>query len=106
MDTRDVIEIELLNGTRILLPKDWSKIYKLEEKTAWHLGLSSAFPFLKLKKQCYVSFKFRTHYETLDDFFDPTYTVNCTLTQFASMFNINVLPFEKTLVENDLKYGC
>lgn len=106
MDTRDVIEIELLNGTRILLQKSWSKIYNLKEKTVWHLGLSSSFPFLRLKKQRCVSFKFRTKFETIDDFFDPTYTVNCTLTQFASMFNVNILPFEKALVESDLRYAC
>ena len=104
MDTRNVVEIELLSGKRILLPNKWDKIYDLCEKTRWLLRRAEAFPFFKFEKQRYVKFKFRTRFETIDDFFDPKFRVKCTLSQFASMFGIKVTPFERMLVENDLAY--
>lgn len=102
MDTKNVVEIELLSGNRILLPKRWEKIYNLCEKTRWIIRRSSVFPFFKFEKQRYVKFKFRTHYETINDFSDPTYRANCTLRQFAFIFGIEISSFEQMLVENDL----
>lgn len=45
-------------------------------------------------------------YDTMTSISDPTYRVKCTLSQFASMFGVEVLPFEKVLVENDLAYDA
>ena len=106
MDTKKLIEIELLSGNRILLLSQWEKVYNLCEKTRWLIRRSSTFPFFKFEKKRYVKFKFRTHYETINDFSDPTYRVNCTLYQFASMFGVEISPFEKVLVENDLACNC
>ena len=106
MDTKNLVEIELLSGKRILLPKLWEKVYNLCEKTRWLIRRSSTFPFCKFEKKCYVKFKVRTHYETINDFSDPTYRVNCTLRQFASMFGIEISSFEQMLVENDLACNC
>ena len=94
MDTKNLVEIELLSRKRILLPKRWEKVYNACEKTRWLIRRSSTFPFFKFENKRYVKFKFRTHYETVNDFSDPTYRVNCTLSQFASMFGVEISPFE------------
>ena len=106
MGEKNLVEIELLSGKRIILPKRWEKVYNACEKTGWLIRMSSAFPFFKFEKCRYVKFKFRTHYETLNDRLDPTYRVNCTLFQFASMFGVEIEPFERMLVENDLTCNC
>lgn len=106
MDTKNVVEIELLSRKRILLPKSWEKIYNVCEKTRWLIRRSSTFPFFKFEKKRYVKFKFRTHYETLNDLSDPTYRANCTLSQFVFIFGIEILSFEQMLVENDLACNC
>ena len=105
MDTKNVVEIELLSRKRILLPKSWEKVYNICEKTRWLIRRASTFPFFKFEKQRYVKFKFRTQYETIDSFCDPTYRVNCTLSQFASIFGVEIPPFERVIVENDLAYN-
>lgn len=102
MDTKNLVEIELLSGNRILLPNQWEKVYNACEKTGWLIRMSSAFPFFKFEKKRYVKFKFRTHYEMINDFYDPTYRANCTLRQFAFIFGIEISFFEQMLVENDL----
>lgn len=63
------------------------------------------FPFLKNEKHHYVSFKFRTKYENINDFMDPRYNVNCTLTQFASLFDVKIKSFEESIIEHDMKIG-
>ena len=106
MDTKSMVEIELLSGKRIILPKRWEKVYNACEKTRWLIRMSSTFPFFKFEKRRYVKFNFRTQYETLNDRLDPTYRVNCTLCQFASIFSVEIEPFERMLVENDLTRNC
>lgn len=106
MNQNNSIEIELINGNRVLLEQKWNKVYNLCEKTRWLLKRTPVFPFFKFEKQRYVKFKFMTAYETITSCTDPTYRVKCTLLQFASMFGIKISPFEKTLVENDLAYDA
>ena len=106
MNTKSMVEIELLHGKRILLPKCWEKVYNVCEKTGWIIRMSSAFPFFTFEKCRYVKFKFMTQYETIGDRLDPTYRVNCTLCQFASIFGVEISHFEKMLVENDLACNC
>ena len=105
MDSDNLIEIELLNGKHTLLKRDWDKVYGISEKTRWLFKLKSAFPFFKLEKQQYVKFKFRTHYEALNDFSDPCYRVKLTPLQLANLYGVKVRPFEQAVVENDLAYG-
>lgn len=97
------VEIELLNGNRILLPNDWFKVYGLKEKIRVKLKLVSKFPFISFEKERYVKFKFRTHYESLDSIFDPCFKVKCNLSQLAFLFGVNFTQFEQSLVEHDLE---
>ena len=97
------VEIELLNGNRILLPNDWFKVYSLKEKIRVKLKLVSKFPFISFEKERYVKFKLRTHYESLDSIFDPCFKVKCNLSQLAFLFGVNFTPFEKSLIEHDFE---
>lgn len=98
----EYIEIELTNGNRVLLQKDWEKVYSLEEKNCRCIEFTIKFPFLRISKKRYVSFKFRTTYETMNSLCDSRYCVNCTLIELAKMFDVDVKPFELNVVENDM----
>ena len=103
MDLNNLVEIELINKKRTLLVKNWRKVYNIYENTRWLLRRASTFPFFKFEKKRYVKFRFRTHYDTIDDFRDPEYKANCTLLQFAALFDASVTSFEKTIVRSDLE---
>ena len=98
----EYIEIELTNGNRVLLQKDWEKVYSLKEKNCCCIEFTSKFPFLRIFRKRCVSFKFRTTYETMNSFCDSRYHVNCTLIELAKMFDVDVKPFELNVVENDM----
>ena len=97
------VELELLNGTRILLPNEWFKIYNLKEKIRVKLKFISKFPFISFEKERYVQFNFRKCYESLDSILDPRFKVKCNLSQLAFLFGVNFTQFEQSLVEHDLE---
>ena len=98
------VEIELLNHTRILIPNRWVKIYDLREKERHIFKFDKCFPFLKIEKQRYVSFRFQTVYETSRDRADKSYKVNCSLRHFLALFEVkNVKSFEQGCIEGDLE---
>ena len=104
--TKSCVEIELTNGHRTVIPKEWDKFYNIKEKTRTSLKLIKQFPFIEVLRHPVVSFKFRTEYEYLNSILDSKYTVNCSLVQLAKLFDANITPFEKTLVGQDLMaYG-
>ena len=100
----EFVEIELLNHKRILIPNQWHKIYNLVEKERHIFRFTRKFPFVKIEKQRYVSFRFQTVYETLRDFADKHYKVNCLLRHFLALFGVkNVKSFEQGRIEGDLE---
>ena len=99
----DSIEIELLNGKRMLLQNDWKKVYNICEKTKKIFKFLPKFPFIKIEKIKYVSFNFMTHYEAMQSISDPKYNVKCSLQQFASLFDVTIVPFEYGLIAGDFK---
>lgn len=82
--------------------KTGKKVYSLEEKNCRCIEFTTKFPFLRISRKRYVSFKFRTIYETMNSLCDSRYHVNCTLIELAKMFDIDVKPFELNVVENDM----
>lgn len=98
----EYIELELMNGNRVILQKDWGKVYSLKEKNCHCIKFTATFPFLRISRKRYVSFKFRTTYETLNSCDDPRYNVNCTLIELAKLFGEYVKQFELNVVENDV----
>ena len=103
MKLSENIEIELTNGDRVLVENNWKKVYDVKESEKSCITFSHKFPFFKVVKHRYVSFKIQTEYETLKSFLDPRYHVHCSLVQLAKMFDVDVKPFELNVVENDLK---
>lgn len=99
----DGVEVELVNGHRTVIPKEWDKLYNIEEKTRTSFKLTKQFPFVKCVKQTYVSFRFRTEFVYANSWFDPKYKVRCSLAQLAKLFDANVTSFDKTIVESDLQ---
>ena len=96
------VEIELLNHTRILIPNRWDKIYDLREKERHIFKFDKCFPFLKIEKQRYVSFRYKT-YENTKSYTDKYYKVNCLLWHFLALFGVkNVKSFEQGCIEGDL----
>ena len=98
----ELIEIELTNSNRVVLQKDWEKVYDLTEQNSHCIEFTSKFPFLRISRKRYVSFKFRTTYETMNSLCDSRYNVNHTLIELAKMFGVDVKPFELNVVEHDL----
>lgn len=98
------VEIELTNGTYIVLPRNWDKVYNVREEISRSLKFCKHFPFMRFERRTYVSFRFMTEYETLTSYADPHYKANCNLKQFMHIFGINdVISFEQSLIESDLK---
>ena len=102
MDMRDCVEIELTNGKKILLDNRWEKAYGICEKSYYKISFLRKFPFVHLNKHSCTKFRFRTQYETMNDFFDDRYKANCTVRQLATLFGASVVPFEETCIEGDL----
>ena len=103
LNNSEFIEIELLNHTRILIPNKWDKIYDLREKERYIFKFNKCFPFLKIEKQRYVSFRFKTVYENFRDNDDKHYKANCLLKHFLALFEVkNVKSFEEGKIEGDL----
>lgn len=102
MRDNEYVEVELLNGKRLILDKNMDKVYDLCEKPCLVFKWSSSFPFFHIERRRVVRFRYRKHYETINDWLDPKYTVNCTLVQFTALFGVNVKPFELAIVQNDI----
>ena len=98
----DIIEIELLSGKHTLLPKRFDKVYDICEKWTHNIKFTKHFPFISVSKVKFVSFKFRTEYETVNSEEDPRYYVNCTLAHLCRMFGIDIVTWERSCIENDL----
>ena len=100
------IEIELLDGSHILIDDDTERIHNACEKIKSKICFSSKFPFLKIKKVRYTEFQCRPAYESYNNDNDPVYTANCRLVQFMNLIGADVKPFpyEQFKIENDL-YG-
>lgn len=92
----EMIEVEVLSGKRFLLDNDWSKVYKLVEKTKSIIRLHSKFPFIFFEKKTFCEFKFKTFYSELTSVFDKRYKVNCNILQLASLFDVNVKQFDES----------
>ncbi len=104
MSSGDYVEIELLNGKRLMIEKRIDKVYDLYEKPCLVFKWSSSFPFFRIERRRVVRFRYRKFYETIDSWLDPRYIVNCTLVQFVALFGVNLKPFELAIVQNDINY--
>lgn len=102
MMKKHFVEVEVLSGKRFLLENDWSKVYDLAEKSWYSLKWSSKFPFVSFEKHRYCTFKFKTVYYTLESLFDKRYNVNCNLSQFAALFDVDFKEFDTTMVNHDV----
>lgn len=80
------VEVELLDGSKKLLTRDWNRIYNLNEKISSKLKLTSKFPFFKHEFQRYVRFNFMRYGKPTS--YDDTYTVKCTILQLAKLFGV------------------
>ena len=98
----DYIELELTNGNRIVLENNIDKVYNIHEKYSRHISFTSSFPFFKITKTKYTSFRFRTYYETINSMGDKRYKVNCTLVALVKMFGGAVKEFEQSCIEGEL----
>lgn len=101
--TNSCVEIELINGHRMLIDNDWSKVYSIEEKIKKSFKLISSFPFVEVENKKYVTFMYRTKSEYLNSEDDPVYNVNCSISQLAKLFGVKVTEFEKAMIEHDIE---
>lgn len=104
MSGRDYVEVELLNGKRLILEKNIDKVYDLCEKPCLVFKWSSSFPFFHIERRRVVRFRYRKFYDSINSRLDPRYIVNCTLVQFAALFGARLKPFELAIVQNDINY--
>lgn len=102
MAIRNGIEIELTNGKRILVVNDWDRVYDLYEKSYSSISFTKRFPFVKIDKCLYTSFKMQ-EYKGMVSYDDERYKVNCSLVQLASMFGVKLKSFDRAKVEGDLE---
>lgn len=97
------IEVELVDGSHIIIPSDGSRVYGIYEDFYYVWSFQKRFPFLKRSKKACTKFWYRNKYETMNDSSDPKLAANCTLMQFFTMFGKQVKPFEVAIVEGDFK---
>ena len=97
------IEVKLVSGKRVMLERNPNKVFKVCEKTyrKWHFH--KHFPFISFERKPCVRFKFRTYYETINSFDDPTFYADCTMKHFSALFGFNVVGFEETCIKEDLE---
>lgn len=88
------VEIELIDGTKKLLLRDWNRIYRLLEKEASKLKFSSKFPFIVKETYRYTSFYYMS-YTSGPNVYDKKFKVKCTILQLAKLFNADdtIIPF-------------
>jgi hypothetical protein len=91
------IEVELLDGSKKLLARDWNRVYNLVEKSSSNLEFISKFPFFKHEFQRYVQFKFMLYGKPT--IYDDMYAVKCTILQLAKLFGVEdtIVPFESSI---------
>ena len=97
-----MVEILLYSGVRTLLPKNWNKVYNIKEFKPYRLYFIGQFPFIRWFNTPVTRFTFRTVYEYMGSFLDPTYYAKCSCIQLAKMFEIDVQPFDSTIVNDDM----
>ena len=103
MNTDNLIEVELLNGKRILIEKRWDKVYDIIEKYYNKLKFKHTFPFFTFEKIHYVKFTLQTTYQTARSRYDKVFKVNCTLIQFALLFGVKIPSFDVAKIKSDVE---
>lgn len=91
------VEVELLDGSKKLLARDWNRVYNLVEKSVSELKFTSKFPFFKHKFQRYAQFKFMSYGKPST--YDNVYAVKCTILQLAKLFGVEdtIVPFASSI---------
>lgn len=90
------VEVELLDGSKKLLLRDWDRLYRITEREASKLVWSFKFPFLRRETTRYVEFYYQK-YDNQRTSFDAHFKVKCTILQLAKLFGAEnlVIPFNR-----------
>lgn len=96
------IEIELIDGSRTLIPNDWSRVYDVREFTKKSCKFVARFPFIKIIRERCTSFWIEDLPGIPSKEFDQHYKAQCSIAQLAKLFGIQYVELEKTLVLTDI----
>lgn len=90
------VEVELLDGSKKLLLRDWDQLYRIAEREESKLVWSFKFPFLRRETTRYVEFYYQK-YENQRTSFDAHFKVKCIILQLAKLFGAEnrVIPFSR-----------
>ena len=99
-----MIELELVDGTRVLVTSDWSKLYNIREHTKRKLKLCSKFPFIYKHEEKLTTFTCQDCYNTIRSAHDSMYTVKMSLQELALAYGQKIMTFEECKVNADLQH--
>lgn len=99
-----MIELELVDGTRVLVTNDWDKLYHIKEHIIYKWKLCSKFPFIARHKMRFTTFTYQDQYSTIRSGFDSMYTVKMSLQELALAFGQKITTFEECKVNADLQH--
>ncbi len=104
MQKSGYIEVELIDGRRVLISSNVERIHNVTEKVKTKLCFSPRFPWVKTRDVRYTQFQYRPDCECYNADNDPKYRVNCRLAQFMKLVGVEIKPFpyEQFQIENDL----
>lgn len=89
------LELELMNGTKVIGTFDLKRVYSLVGRTRKRLRLSRKFPFFRVEREEYVTFRYQDTYETMRDMSDSRYSVRLPLADFVAAFGVDFVPYEE-----------
>ena len=94
-----LLEMELLNGDRIVGVINPSKMYGMVQKTRTKLRLCRNFPFFCTERIPYTVFRYRDTYEVVNSPDDSRYKVRCTIAELLTALGIDFVSVEEMRIK-------
>lgn len=94
-----LLEMELLDGDRIVGVINPSKMYGMVQKTRTKLRLCRNFPFFRTERITYTVFRHRDTYEVVNSPTDSQYKVRCTIAELLTALGIDFVSVEEMRIK-------
>ena len=97
------VELQLVDGNKVIRTFDLDKVYGIAEKQRSFWKLSSKFPFFQIESKRYVKFRYRTQYTLINDVLDDSYAVDCDLHSFCKLMHISYGSFSDAVLKSAIE---
>ena len=100
------LELELVNGVRVIRRFNRRKIYDIKEVKHNKIVFSKSFPFVHLEKETCTKFRYQSKYETMHDFADARYCIRCNMFAFLDMIGLgNIVSWDENMLKHNIRHG-